>query len=456
MYGTLLRHALFPAYETLKRRGTLAAVEEYDASQWLDADALARLQLRKLNALLAHCWEHVPFLREHWRAAGCSPAPLADLSELARYPLLTKALVNAHREDMIARPWRGRTLAKATGGSTGEPFRCEYTMRVYARRTAVMWRDYAWGGAPLGTRIAYLWGTGLRAGGWGGLKDRLYHSAYNRRFFEAWNITDANIDARIEAIRAYRPGALVGYVAPVVRVAQRMLATGARIPGLAGVLTGAEALHAAERDVIERAFGCKAFDTYGSREVMLMAAECERHEGLHVNADHLLLETVDEDGVPVSAGTSGAVAITDFHNPAMPLVRYLNGDAATYATHACTCGRGLPLLASVDGRLLDLIRTPDGRLVPGEYFVYIMLSWPMIAQWQVVQTARDAIEIRVIASTPLDPELCDRLRSSMRRELGDRLRVDIVPVEHIDASGSGKRRLTVALSADASGRAPNR
>ena len=51
-----------------------------------------------------------------------------------------------------------------------------------------MWRGYGWGGAGLGTRTAYLWGTGLRKGGWGGLKDRLYHGAFNRNFFDAFTL----------------------------------------------------------------------------------------------------------------------------------------------------------------------------------------------------------------------------------------------------------------------------
>ncbi|MBK9607614.1 MAG: phenylacetate--CoA ligase family protein [Betaproteobacteria bacterium] len=446
MYEKLFRYGLFPAYETLRGRATVRHIAEYRDGQWLDETQLAQLQLTKLNALLAYCWEHVPFLQDHWRAAGCRPGTLRHTSELAQYPTLTKTLITANYQDMVARPWRGRTLAKATGGSTGEPFRCEYTMEAYARRTAVMWRGYGWGGASLGTRTAYVWGTGMRGSGWGGLKDRLYHAAFNRRFFDALNMNDANIDARIAAIQRYRPAALVGYVAPVVLLARRMLATGARVPGLRGVLTGAEALHQVERSDIEQAFGCKAFDTYGSREVMLMAAECAHHEGLHVSADHLLLETLGADGAPVAAGESGAVAVTDFHNFGMPLVRYLNGDAATYSTRNCSCGRGLPLLESIDGRVLDLLKTPDGRHIPGEYFVMVMLGWPEVRQWQVVQTAPDSLQFRLVSNQPLTPDQHASLIKSVQPLLGDAMRVEIVSVDSIAPTPSGKRRLTVACA----------
>jgi phenylacetate-CoA ligase len=447
LYEAVFRHALFPAYETLvKRRSTARYMAEYEVGQWLVANALQSLQLRKLNALLDHCWRHVPFLQGFWRDAGCRPGALGHLDELARYPTMTKSVITANYEAMIAVPWRGRTLTKTTGGSTGDPFRFEYTMDVYARRTAVMWRGYGWAGARLGTRTAYLWGTGLRKGGWGGIKDRLYHKAFNRRFLDAFTLSGANIDQRIDEIARYRPHALVGYVTPIVIVARRMIETGRAIGGLRGVLTGAEALYAPEREIIERAFGCRAFDTYGAREVMLMASECDHHRGLHVNADHLLLETQTSDRRPAPPGEAGDVAITDFHNYGMPMVRYLNGDRATYSGAPCSCGRGLPLLQSVDGRVLDLIQTPDGRHVPGEFFVYAMLDWPTVRQWQVVQTAADCVEFRLVVSEPFTPAMRERLMSKVRSTAGTALRVEIHEVDVIPPTPSGKRRLTISLA----------
>jgi len=447
VYERFFRHILFPTYETLvRRRSTPADVAEYEASQWAQPEALAELQRRKLNSLLSHCWQHVPFLKTYWRDAGCRPGDLAHVSELSRYPTITKALITANYDGMIASPWRGRTLSKVTGGSTGDPFRFEYTMDVYARRTAVMWRGYGWGGAGLGTRTAYLWGTGLRTSGMGRLKDQLYHAAFNRRFFNAFALSGENIDQRIDEIVRYRPKAVVGYVAPLVVVARRMIESGRTIDGVRGVLTGAEGLFGPERHDIERAFGCPVFDTYGSREVTLMAAECDHHHGLHVNADHLVLETLAADNRPAGAGFSGDVAITDLHNLGMPMVRYLNGDRATYATGRCSCGRGLPLLTSIDGRTLDLIETPEGHHVPGEFFVYAMLDWPDVKQWQVVQIAPDCVQFRLVVPHPWTQERNDKLIAKVQSTTGTSMRVEIVEVDLIPVTRSGKRRLTVSLA----------
>jgi phenylacetate-CoA ligase len=163
MYQTLFRHLLFPVYEgVVLRRNTHVYLSEYERSQWLDRAGLEALQLRKLNALLAHCWRNVPFLQRHWAAVGLQPGPLASVAGLQRYPRLTKQQVTENYQDCIAADWRGRTMTKHSGGSSGQPFRFEITMDSYARRTALMWRSYAWGGAAIGTRTAYLWGTGER------------------------------------------------------------------------------------------------------------------------------------------------------------------------------------------------------------------------------------------------------------------------------------------------------
>jgi phenylacetate-CoA ligase len=445
-YEGLFKHALFPAYETLaKRRDTAAHVREYERNQWLPQAALRALQLEKLNALLAHAWTQVPFLRAYWGDHGCRPGPLGDVSELQRFPLLTKGQITANYLAMTAVNWRGRTLSKTTGGSTGDPFRFEYTMEVYARRTAVMWRGYGWAGAGLGTRTAYLWGSAPPKPGWPGLKDKLYHGAFNRRFFDAFGLSDASIDGTIDAMLAYKPHAFVGYVAPAVLLARRMLVTGKRLSGLRGAITGAEALFESERKELEAAFGCPVFNTYGTREVMLLAAECPAHSGLHVNSDHLVLETVDAAGQGVGPGRSGAVAVTDLHNFGMPMVRYLNGDSATYAHRGCTCGRGLPLLETVDGRVLDLITTPDGRALLGEFFVYVMLEWPDVKKWQVVQTATDCVEFRLVVAAPWSQEEKAKLRSRIHAKSGQGMRVEVREVEKIDDAASGKRRLTISL-----------
>lgn len=444
MYEQIFRRALFPLYEgVIKRRNTHRYLAEYERSQWLAPAALDALRLTKLNQLLAHGWENVPFLAKHWRDHGLDPRPLGRVDELARYPTIDKRLISANFDEMRAANFRGRRLDKTTGGSTGDPLKFEYSEESYARRTAVMWRGYRWASADLGRRTAYLWGVGAPGPGLKGLKDRFYHAAFNRLFLDSFLMSDAIAGEYVASLNKFRPRIVVGYVAPLVIVARWIVEHGARVHQPLALISGAEALTAPDREIIERAFGAPVFNTYGCREFMLLGAECSEHNGLHVSADHLIVETIDDRGQAVH-GESGAVCVTDLHNYAMPFVRYLNGDRATLSDAGCACGRSLPLFSSIDGRILDVIVTPDGGHVAGEFFVYVMLGFPDVRRYQVVQNARDEVEMRIVSSSPLTQSERERMTAKIIERMGPAVRVRIAEMDEIPLTPSGKRRVTVS------------
>ena len=444
MYAGLFRRILFPAYEIFTGRGTHRFLSEYRRTQWLDAEAITRIQLDKLNTLLEFCWREVPYLEKRWRQSGLRPRPLRSARELQAFPIVSKEEITDNYLEMTSLPWRGRSLLKTTGGSTGDPFKFEYTMESYARRTAVMWRGYEWAGAGPGVRTASLWATPPLQDGWRGTKERAYHWMFNRRILDAFGMNERNIEDYALALARYGPDVLVGYVQPLLVLARWITRTGYQVRGLKSVVTGAEALYEAERKEIETAFDCPVFNTYGCREFMLIAAECEQHAGLHVNADHLVVELVDSAGCGVT-DESGDVVVTDLHNLAMPLVRYRNGDRATTRKGACPCGRGLPMLQSVDGRILDMIVTPDGRHVPGEFFLTAMLGNTAIKRFQAVQVDDDVLEIRVVPNGTLPLSERERITGNLQKVVGESMHVNIKEVAAIDEPASGKRRVTVSL-----------
>jgi len=445
MYEQVFRHILFPLYEgPITGRHTHRFLAEYEYSQWLAPTQLEELRRGKLNALLEFCWVNVPFLREYWTDHGTKRSPLGHTSELASYPTIDKQLISSNFERMRATRGVGRVLSKSTGGSTGDPFRFEYTEESYARRTATMWRGYRWCGTDLGRRTAYLWGTGAPLPGLRGLKERLYHRAFNRRIFDAFRMTEDNLPEYVEELNRFQPRIIVAYVAPLALLARHAIKNQSVLFQPKAIITGAESLARTDRETIEKAFDAPVFNTYGCREFMLIASECERRDGLHVCSDHLVVETVDESGQPVQ-GESGNVAVTDLHNYAMPFVRYLNGDRATLSGQRCECGRGLPLMDSVDGRILDVITTPDGRVVPGEFFVHAMLDFTDVKQYQVVQNTRTSLEVRIVPRAGFTADDRQRLRARIGAFVGPEVELSIVDVDTIPLTASGKRRVTVSL-----------
>lgn len=440
-YEKLFRHLLFPLYESgVRRRRTLQYLEEYERNQWLDPEQVAALQWDKLQRLIDHCWRNVPYYRERWQQIGAQPGDIRSMADYALLPVLGKADIRANFERLIAADWRKGLLYKTTGGSTGEPLRFGYTRESYERRVAVMFRGYGWAGARLGQRTLYLWG---QASGRRSAKDVLHQAAFHRRTLNAFTMSEAQMPRYVAAINRYKPEVIVSYVAPIVKLAEWATANGQRLHRPAQILAAAESLHEPQREVIEKAFGCPAYNTYGCREFMLVAAECERRGGLHVNADHLVVE-LGHGVSPAGMGDACDVIITDLHNYGMPLLRYANGDLATAGQKACTCGRGLPLLSRIDGRKLDALRTPDGRFLPGEFIVYAFLKGNGIERYQVVQRELASLDVNVVRGNGFDEQAMERIAGELRSQLGEHVAVRIHYVDDIPLTPTGKHRVTIS------------
>src|SRR5262249_55637025 len=139
------------------------------------------------------------------------------------------------------------------------------------------------------------------------------------------------------------------------------------------MITSAEVLTPDERDLLEEVFCCPVFNRYGCREVGVIASECPAHRGMHVMAEGLYLE-IERDGRPAAPGGPGCLLLTDPLNLAMPLIRYRVGDVGSWDEGPCPCGRGLPRLKEVAGRVTDFLVGGDGRLVSGAFLSVALVA----------------------------------------------------------------------------------
>ena len=444
IHETFLRRAAFPFYEGVVRgRSTPRYIVDYERDQWLLPEQIAALQWRRLKALLEYCQRHVPYYRQLWKTLGVKAEDIRTLRDYERLPLLTKRDIRENFESLKAEPLRDRILYKVTGGSTGEPLRFGYTRESNDRRTAVMWRGYGWAGARMGRKTLFLWGGSVGSPSrLHQIKERAYQAVFARRMLDSFAMSETTMPAYADAIDRFRPEIIVAYVGPLVRLAQWLIASGRRVHRPHAILGAAEALHEFQRELIERAFDAPVFNTYGCREFMLMASECEQRNGLHVNADHLLLEVLRQPAVASDA--PGEIAVTDLFNYGMPFIRYANGDLGTTQEGTCACGRGLPLLQRVDGRKLDAIRTRDGRMLPGEFFPHMLKDVVGVRRFQVVQRSLDRVDIMLVRGDGFDQSASDYILRETAKVLGDSVTVNLVFVDAIPLGANGKFRVTIS------------
>jgi phenylacetate-CoA ligase len=447
-YANVLGRVLYPFYEgRIRGRKTFEYLSEYERNQWLTQEQLEELRLKKLRSLLEHCQNNVPFYRETWKSIGFDWRDIRVVSELNDLPCVSKEMIRENYQGFIADNWVGRTISKSTGGSTGVPFVFEYTRESYERRMAVAMRGYSWAGAKPGVKRLDLWGTDIiKPDRFIRFKSAMMNAVLQRRILSCFEMRNDNLAGFVDEIDSYRPEVIVAYTGALSTLARWVLAN--RMPKWRprSIITGAEMLSDADRHLIESAFKCPVYNTYGCREVMLIGAECEFHRGYHLSADHLVVQVLDDTGLPLISGV-GSIAITDLHNYGMPLVRYLNGDLGgvqNLDSMPCDCGRSLPILSRVEGRRLDQIRTPDGRILPGEFFPHLFKDFKNVRRFQVRQPVLNKLKILMVLDDPLQTEFMSHLRQFVERQLGEQVDIEFEVLDSIPLTASGKFRVTIS------------
>jgi phenylacetate-CoA ligase len=272
-------------------------------------------------------------------------------------------------------------------------------------------------------------------------KMRLDRRLRREVYVDAVHQDEVSLREAAELIARMRPHAILAYTQALASFARWVVERGLRDWPDIRVVCCAEALMPRDREALERAFGPDVFETYGSRETMLLAAECEAHSGLHLSEENVLVEILRGGAQPANPGMSGDVVVTDLHNYGMPFIRYANGDVAAMAADAaCKCGRTLRKLERVEGRRMDTLRDANGDPVPGMLFASLLqLEAGMLRAFQVVQKLSGAIELKVVRGRDWHEE---RFTSAVRRlrSYFKGLPMDVTFCEEIPASKSGKRR----------------
>ena len=433
-------HVLIPGFEgVLKGRRTFAHWRELERSQWLPPERVAALQLERLRALLTHAAATCPYYQAEWTTLGLDPAAVTDVAAFARWPITGKTTRRLHRTTIQSSAPRSRLLTKGTSGSTGEPFAIDYDEGSLERRMAAAFRGYAWAGAPPGVKQFYFWGEPVFARPeMARRKDRFHHRLYRRHLFNSLRFKDDEVEAVLRDYERAKAAVIVAFTRPLYEWARVMRARDLRPTPPRAIIVGAEKLHDFQRAVIEEVFAAPVFETYGSREVMLIGAECERHDGLHVTSEQLVVEIVDEEGRAVPPGVEGRVVVTDLFNYGAPFIRYDLGDRAVASSRHCACGRGLPLLERVVGRQLEVVVTPDGRRIPGEVFPFLFKDQFEIARYQAVQDAADRLVVKVQLRQEWPAPARAATVEAIGKLIGDRMTLALQLVDEIEEGPGGK------------------
>ena len=456
-YSFAYSHFFWPAWERLARgRTTAHHLMLLETMQWCSPEVIERYQLHALRALLTYAGRYVPYWRETFRRVGFDPREFKKRQDLAGLPILTREIVRERYRDLVAEEYVHRNLKKGTSGSTGTPLKFEYSPESESWRQATRMRGYSWSGYRPGLPTFYYWAqVNEMPKGPRGWKIGLDRALKRESFFDSMHQDEKARQVALERLRRLRPAVIICYTQSCAQFARWILDRGLRDWDDIPVLCGAEAVLPADRAVLARAFGPDVFETYGSRETMLIAAECEAHDGLHLSEENLFVE-IARDGKPAIVEESGDVLVTDLHNYGMPFIRYQIGDLACMASSTtCRCGRGLRKLERVEGRRADTLHDAYGNPIPGIVF-HVLLSdarQEIVRQFQAVQRARGDVLLRVVRGQDWSEQRFDALIGRMKKYLRG-LPLEVEFQDAILPSPSGKMKTIVVESGPAAVKVP--
>lgn len=443
VYTALVANGLFPVHERLKGHSTVAVLRALEKSQWLAPEALAGLQAQRLRAFLSRIGRDVPYYRELFARLAFDPAAVASPADLARLPLMGKAEIRAHTDSLRADN-AGPLEQFSTGGSTGEPLIFFRGKERVSHDVAAKWRATRWWNVDIGDREIVLWGSPIELGSQDRvrlLRDRLIRS----ELLSAFEMSNANLLHFSQRIRNFRPRMLFGYPSSLALLAEYCLQNGYRVDdlGIRVVFVTSERLYEHQRQMIEKAFGCPVANGYGGRDAGFIAHECPAG-GMHITAEDIVVEIVDDDGNGLPVGAKGEIVITHMATGEFPFVRYRTGDVGRLGGVACECGRGLPLLAQIEGRTTDFVRAADGTVLHGLALIYVLRELPAVEEFKIVQESLTEVTVQWVVSGGDRAALEDQVTEQFRARLGESLVVKFDYVSKIEREASGKFRYVIS------------
>jgi phenylacetate-CoA ligase len=443
LYTQLVSGALFPLHERLKGHSTVAVLRGMERSQWLSAREMERLRIARLREFLARIGTHVPYYRELFGTLGFDPAVLMSVGDLQCLPLTGKADIRANTDRLKAENG-GKLERFTTGGSSGEPLIFYRGKERVSHDVAAKWRATRWWRVDIGDPEIVVWGSPIELGSQDRIRlvrDRLLRT----ELLSAFEMSETNLQKFIKRIMAYRPRMLFGYPSSLALLADYSRQYGYRVDnlGIKVIFVTSESLYDYQRQAIEAVFGAPVANGYGGRDAGFIAHECP-HRSMHITAEDIIVEIVDAQGKAVPIGEKGEIVVTHMSTADFPFVRYRTGDVGRLSSESCTCGRGLPVLAEIEGRSTDFVIAADGTVLHGLALIYVLRELPEVEEFKIIQETLSTITVQIVTATRDTTKLEGMVTEQFRRRLGDSLIVNFVYADKIEREESGKFRYVVS------------
>ncbi len=365
-YSLIDRYVLLPIAARLQKSRILKEFVALEQSDWLSESELLALQNEKLQKLVHHCYNNVPYYTKLFDRLHISPDDIKCREDLSKLPILTKQIIRENYDEIISTDIHKKNVrVQSSGGSTGVPLKYMTDKAIWGNKWSSTFRAWNWYGFHVGEKIFTLGGNSL-------VKTKQERSRITAKDIfdrcimrnlkcDCTDLSEAALHAVYTKMMAYKPSVLRGYPAAIYNLSKFILERNLKAPNIHMVLTTGEMLLPIHRLTIQKAFHVPLYDAYGAGDGGIISHECYMHEGLHITEEQCVVEIVDKNGMPCIDGVVGFVLTTDLENYAFPFIRYQVGDMASIKQDKCSCGRASRLIGQVVGRTGKTLYNKHGQ-----------------------------------------------------------------------------------------------
>jgi len=407
--------------------------------QWLKEEELIKIQEKKLIALINHAYHNVPLYRDLYESVGVKPKDIISLADLYKVPILTKEIIRKNYPIRIVANGVDikNCFIKTTTGSTGMPLKVAYSKEMLDYARCVNFYIFLEFGLRLTDKLV-----------------RICHLESQNspfpRFFKKMGILNWEflsifdpVETILESLKNLKPAVIFTYPSMLVLLSKEIEEQNANYINPRLILTSGETLSDSDRKKISTIFNTDVYSMYGTEENGLLAFECKKHTGYHVVSDAAIVEIVKKEK-NAAEGEHGDIVATSLFNYSMPLIRYNIGDIGTFTNTKCDCGRGLPLIKSIEGRTDDFLTLPSGRKISPRV-INVIEDIPGVYRYKTVQETKDRIVVNLVKGTGFGPETISEIKTHIKAGcLGEEVKVDVKLVDELSINRRGKLRAVIS------------
>lgn len=410
--------------------------------QWFKGVDLRRSQNQRLRAIINHSYHNVPFYNNLFKSLGVKPKDIKTVKDLQKIPILTKENVIKNYPGEIIR--KGVDIkqchTRSTTGSTGIPLRISFGSKDYCYHIAL--------------HVFVLFAQGLK------LNDKyvtIFHKGkhlFNNILFKKLGLLNWEnisifkpVEEIIEALQKSNPDVINSYPSILLLLSKEIEKRNISGINPRFIRHGGESLTESSRNRIGKNFKSELYAQYGTEEFGAIAFECKARSGYHIVSDAVVIEII-KDGETVAEGEEGEIVVTCLYNYTMPLIRYKLGDIGTFTSEKCACGRGFPLIKSIEGRSDDYLILPSGKKVSPRV-INVLEDIPGVARYKTIQETKNKIVVNLIKGKGFSQKTIDQIKNHIKNGCnGEEIDIDVKLVKEIPQNRRGKARAVISYVKD--------